>query len=435
MTSNPLRRFIHKAWHAFDGLASDTLWSGSHDFLALLATLVSFELIHRSLEPEMYGSYVGIYGLLGAVGALTYSGVGLAALQRLVGERDDPDASLRSFLSLVVIGASVMSVVAIAVSLQFIRLSAVAVVLIVVAELLGTGTISVSASLIQAASGFAASIRVRLGVAIIRLVSVVGLRLTGRLTIPNLAVCLVVGFGLYTLYVQTVLLPRHGYRVSYGKPSRRALRSSAVFSVPMATGKIQTDADKFFLNVYNFRYDAAIYGAAYRVVLLGIMPLMAMDTAAFQRFLPRGQTGAGYHFRRAARLASVMAVFSTLVAIGLYLVLPFLHFLVQDDYRGAFSIIPWLLPLVPLISTSGSSLNGLLGLGLSDRRMYVSAVSSAVSVVAYMVLIPRYSWKGAVAATYISEIFIAIVGWSTLWYYQRKADAAAEAAAAVRAPA
>ena len=51
----------------------------------------------------------------------------------------------------------------------------------------------------------------------------VGLKLTGHLTIQNLAICLTVGLGLYTLYIQTVHLPRHGYQVSYGRPSKRAV--------------------------------------------------------------------------------------------------------------------------------------------------------------------------------------------------------------------
>lgn len=422
------RRAVHRVWHAFDGLAGDTMWSAGHDGIALVATIVSFELIHRSLPLPVYGSYVGLYGLLGAVGALTFSGVGLAALQRLLGERDDPHETLRSFLSLVIIGASLMSLVAIGVALQFIRLSAAAVVLVVAAELLGIGTIYVCSALVQAASGFPAAVRIRLGIVAIRLTAVVGLALTDRLTIANLGLVLLIGFALYTAYLQTVHLPRHGYRVSYGRPSGQSLRSSGVFSAPMAAGKIQTDADKFFLNVYDFRSDAALYGAAYRVLMLGLMPLAAMDTAAFQRFLPRDEPGSRTHWRRAVRLAAVMVVLSTLVAIALYLILPYLHFLVADEYRGAFDIIPWLLPLVPLISTSGSSLNGLLGLGLGDRRMMVSIVSSVVSVTCYLVLIPRYSWKGAVGATYISEIFLAALGWTTLWYYQNKADKAALAA-------
>lgn len=419
---SPRQQFL-SMWHAFDGLAADTLWSGIHDFLALVTTLTSFELVHRFLPRPEYGAYVGLYGLLGAVGALSYSGVGLAALQRLVGERDDPDRTLRSFLSLAVLAGGGMAIIAGTLGLAFIRLSTMSVILIVTAELLGTATIFVSSMLVQAASGFAAATRVRLGVVLLRLVTVVTLRATNRLTVANLGGTLVVCFALYAIYVLCYHLPRHGYRVSFGPPGRMALKSSGLFSVPMAAGKIQTDADKFFLNVYNFRDDAALYGAAYRVIQLGTMPLMALDAAAFQRFLPRGEQGRQVHWRRARKLATLMGVSSTLVALVLLALLPHLHFLVAADYQTSFSIVPWLLPLVPLISTSNSPLNGLLGLGLSDKRMYVTLSSAAVSLTAYLTLIPAYSWKGAVVASYISEAYLAIAGWGALWYYQAKADA------------
>ena len=102
------RRPWSRLWHAFDGLATDTLWSGAHDFGQLLAAFTSFGLLIRVLEVEEYGAYLGLYGLLGAFGAVSFAGVGLAALQRLVGEGDDPDLTLRSFLSLTILigGAS-----------------------------------------------------------------------------------------------------------------------------------------------------------------------------------------------------------------------------------------------------------------------------------------------------------------------------------------
>ena len=38
-----------RAWHAFDGLAGDTLWSAAHDGLSLITALTSFSLLTRSL--------------------------------------------------------------------------------------------------------------------------------------------------------------------------------------------------------------------------------------------------------------------------------------------------------------------------------------------------------------------------------------------------
>ncbi|MGI9616404.1 MAG: polysaccharide biosynthesis C-terminal domain-containing protein, partial [Acidimicrobiales bacterium] len=82
----------------------------------------------------------------------------------------------------------------------------------------------------------------------------------------------------------------------------------------------------------------------------------------------------------------------------------------------------WLLLLIPLIAVSSTPLNGLLGLGQADKRMYVYLSSAFLSVVIYLLLIPTYSWKGAVVGTFISEVYLVAMGWLSLWYYQRKAD-------------
>ncbi len=430
------RRLASRIWHGFDGLAGDTLWSALNDVVALLTSMVSFYLVTRALPNERYGGYVGLYGLLGAVGAFSYSGVGLAALQRLIGERDDPNDTLRSFLSLTILTGAGLSAVAIGLSLVFIELGAVEIVLIVVAELLGPAVISVATVLVQGVSGFPPAARVRLGLSAIRLFSVVFLHLIGHLTIAALGATIMCCFFGYAAWLLTVHLPRHGYTVSFGWPSGLSLRASGMFSVPMVASKLQTDADKFLLNAYGFAGQAAVYGAAYRLVLLALTPLGSLDTAAFQRFLPRGEPGAlGVHWRRSTRLGLLMAGASLVAAAGLWICLPLLHFLIEDRYNEAFEIVPWLLFMLPLVSTSSTALNGLLGLGRSATRMYVTIVSSVISVVSYMVLIPAHGWRGAAVATYISEASLTAMAWTSLWYCQRRADEEILAADTVASPA
>lgn len=426
------RAFLSKVWHAFDGLAVDTLWSGAHDFTQLVAAFTSFYLLQRALELEEYGAYIGLYGLVGAFGALSFSGVGLALLQRLIGEGDERNEALRSFLSLALLVGVGVSAFAITVGALTLNLTGLEVALVVLAELVGVATVFVSSMAIQAASGFPAAIRVRLTVILLRLGVLLALWVTDSLTIRNLAGGFLVSFVVYGLYLLVIHLPRHGFQVGLGRPSRLAVRSSFMFSAPMGASKLQTDGDKYLLNVFRFSADAGLYGAAYRMVLLGTLPLLALDTAAFQRFLPKGDGEPGLHWRRGTRLAGLMFAASLVVVAGLYLTLPFFDFLFAEDFKEAMDIVPWLLLLIPLIATSNTPMNGLLGLGLPDKRMWIYISSAVVSIVFYLALIPPFSWEGAVVATVISEIYLAAAGWTALWHYQRKADA--EIAASVRSP-
>lgn len=411
-----------KLWHAFDGLAVDTLWSGAHDFTHLVTAFTSFYLLQRALELEEYGSYIGLYGLLGAFGAMSFSGVGLALLQRLIGEGDEPNEALRSFLSLTLLIGAGVSVFAIALGTLTLDLTLAEVTLIVLAELLGVAIVFIAGIAVQASSGFPAATRVKMTIIVLRLVVLLILWATDNLTIRNLAAGFLISFFVYGLYLLRLHLPRHGYRVAFGRPSRLSVRSSFMFSAPMGASKLQTDADKYLLNVFRFSADAGLYGAAYRMVLLGTLPLLALDTAAFQRFLPKGEGQPGVHWRRGTRLAGLMFAASLVVAGLLYLALPLFDFLFDEDFKEAMDIVPWLLLLIPLIATSNTPMNGLLGLGLADKRMWIYLSSAAVSIVLYLVLIPAYSWQGAFVATVISEIYLSAAGWTALWHYQKKSD-------------
>lgn len=413
-----------RGWHAFDGLAVDTLWSGAHDGTQLVAAFASVYFLLRALEPADYGAYVGLYALVGTFGAVSYAGVGLALLQRLVGEGDPPSETLRSFLSVALIVGLVASGVGVMAGVAVLPLSLFEVAMIVVAELLGASMAFVSALAVQAASGFGAATRVKLGVIVLRFGVLMVLVVLDRLTIAALAGGFALSFGLYAVYLVGHHLPRHGYRVAVGWPSGQAWRSSFLFAAPMGASRLQTDGDKFLLNAFGFGFEAGLYGAAYRLILLGTTPLLALDTAAFQRFLPRGEGQRGLHWRRATRLGALMGAAAVVVAAGIYLILPLFAFLFEGEFRPALDIVPWLLVLIPLVATTNSPMNGLLGLGRAGVRMVLYLVGAALSLALYLVLIPRFGWEGALAATVVGEVGLSIGAWVALWHYQGRADRA-----------
>ncbi|MEL7155973.1 MAG: polysaccharide biosynthesis C-terminal domain-containing protein, partial [Actinomycetota bacterium] len=344
--------------------------------------------------------------------------------QRLLGEGDEPDAAFRSFLSLSLLAGLATTAVAIPLGIATLPLTPVEVTLIVGTEILTVAVVFLSGIAVQASSGFPAAIRVKGAVIPMRLGVLLLLWQFDALTIRNLAAGFGLCFSLYGVYLLKIHLPKHGYRPSLGRPSRLSIRSSFMFSAPMGASKLQTDADKYLLNLFRHNADAGLYGAAYRMVLLGTLPLLALETAAFQRFLPKGDGRPGLHLRRSVRMATLMFVASVAVSGALFLLLPWFDFLFAAEFKEAMDIVPWLLLLIPLISTSGTPLNGLLGLGLPDKRMWVYISAAAVSLVLYFSLIPAFSWEGALIATIVSEVYLSIAGWATLWHYQRRSDAA-----------
>ena len=425
--SDSASRRLRRLWHAFDGLAEDTLWAGALDALAVVAAITSFLLFQLALPIEAYGAFAGLYGLATTFSAITYSGPGLALLQRRFRFNQSLDEIQASFLSLAAIAGLASTVVAIGLAMLVIDLSFVEILLVTASELFANSIILVCTWLVQVAAGYPAMIRIRMLAVLLKLVAVPGLYLTGSLTIRNLGAAYLVLYTLFGLWLLYGHLPRLGYTIRFRRPPADAVRSSAVFAVPLAASQIQLDGDKVALNAFNLPADAGLYAAAYRVVLLGSLPLRVIRQAAFHRFLPQGEPGhPGQHLRRTARLTAVLVAIAAAVTVALYGVLylatPLLDLLIQEDYAAAKEIVPWLVLFIPLQALSGAPTNGLLGLGRDRERAMVYLSSALLSAILYVALIPGMGWRGAVAATLIGEAYLAAASWAAMIHYQRRAD-------------
>jgi O-antigen/teichoic acid export membrane protein len=417
----------HQLWNAFDGLAGDTLWSAALDVLAVVAALVSFKLFMLALPVASYGSFAALYGLVTTFSAITYSGPGLALIQRRFRFNQDLDEIQSAFLSLAIVAGLISSALAIAMAVLVIELSFVEILLVTLSELFGNSIILVCSWLVQAAAGFPAMIRVRIVSVLLKLIAVPSLYFTDSLTIRNLGAAYLVLYTAFALWLIFVLLPRVGYNVTFRKPPKNAWRSSSVFAVPLAASQVQLDGDKVALAAFNLQVDAGLYAAAYRVVLLGTLPLRVIGQAAFHRFLPSGEEGGpGYHLRRSAQLTTFMFGIGLAVAGFLYGLLifgePLIDRFIEPEYSEAKQIIPWLVLFIPLLAISGTPTNGLLGLGRAKERALVYLSSALLSVLLYVILIPGRGWEGAVIATLASEAYLAVVSWAAMIHYQRKAD-------------
>lgn len=406
-------------------MASDVAWSGISDFLALIVNLASFTLLGRTLEVSTYGAWVGTYGIIGPLGALTWSGLSLLILQRIIREGDAAHVVANRSYSLTLAQGMAAVVVATLIGSQVISgIATSTVMLVATAELLIFPISQATATLVQATKGFAAAARLRILIPLVRLFALLGLYFSDMLTVRNLALTWIVGFSFTAAGSILVVLPSLGFRFGLGKPSAAYLRSNLDLSLPMTASNLQVNGDKVVMNSVGLEADAGLYGAAYRIVLMSQMPMKTMNQALFQRFLPDNVGDLGQHVRRAKRFSVVSMAMSLVICIPIFIFAPWLKFLVGDKFAESVSIVRWLLPVVPLLSVSRAPLNGLLGLGKTALRASLILSSAALSMVLYISLIPSLSWRGAAFGTIASELYITLAGWFLLLRCQSDADAA-----------
>jgi O-antigen/teichoic acid export membrane protein len=410
--------------------AADVGWSMAHDGTTVVANLVAFLLLGRNLGDAGYGAYVGVFGIIGPLAGLAWAGVGLAALQRIVRAEHDHEQVARRMLGQGLLTGIGGTVVAIGIGALFIRtLPLLDIAALVVAELLALNVVLISAFILQGVQGVPAASRLRMVVVGIRLLIVVGLHQLDLLTVRNIGLSGVVLFTLLTIWVLTVRLPRVGISVRPGRPTSEDSRLAFSFSIPMVGSNVQLDGDKTVLNAYGMADVAGVYGAAFRVINMAMTPIRALQAAAFNRLLPHDETAIGQHTRRARRFALLNLVAVLPVCVVLFFAVDVLKPLLGDDFEESARMARWLLLFLPLKAVSDAPLGGLLGLGRPTTRAWCVLAAAGVSLALYVVLIPIWSWAGAVVGTVVGEFVLLLVGTHRLVTWQRHHDAGVDAAA------
>jgi O-antigen/teichoic acid export membrane protein len=157
--------------------------------------------------------------------------------------------------------------------------------------------------------------------------------------------------------------------------------------------------------------DAGNYASAYRVASLAYAPLNALVLIGLPQLVNRSGRDETATRRTVVRLTLIGVVYGLAVCVLMQVVAPLIPVLLGHGYSAAVDILRWL-SLLPLIRAVQYFVANLMMVnGLQRSRLVVQFVSASLSLVAYLLLIPPFSWRGAVAGTYLSEVALAAGLW------------------------
>jgi O-antigen/teichoic acid export membrane protein len=408
-------------------LAGDTAWALLDQGTAVVASTLSFLLLGRTLGPVGYGAFVGIYALISPFLALSQSGVFLAAVEHVAREREDPVEVARSCLSLAAANALLWVPVLSAVALRWIGgISPVTAVLLIGAEFFLNGVVATSVGLVQGAKGFAPAVRLRIVASLSRIGLLTALAAARALSLGTLAAGQLVTLGAVTLLALARVSRLLGAPARPGRIRRRHVRSAWLYGLGIGASGAQADGDKFVLNAANHQADAGRYGAAYRLMGIVLLPVNALAGATHLAFLNAAERP-GTQLRRAVRLSAVALAYAVPAVLALVVLAPWVPRFLTRDFRETTVILQLLAPVVILRGVGVFPMNGLMGLGRNALRTKLQVANALGSLVLYALLIPGWSWRGALWATLASEVSLCLSAWVALWRCERGLAAAAAA--------
>jgi len=183
------------------------------------------------------------------------------------------------------------------------------------------------------------------------------------------------------------------------------------FSISSSAISIYNDIDKTILVSVGQNYAAGIYSAAYRIIDVASTPITSIYSAAFPQFFREGAKSVRHASMFSRKLLRTTGLYSLAAALLMFFGAPLLGHILGKSFTESTTVLRWLC-LLPLIRcfhyAAGTTITG----SVSQWYRTVQQLSVALLNLGLCVLlIPRYSWRGAAAASLLTDGSLAVMNW------------------------
>ncbi|MBD2553345.1 polysaccharide biosynthesis C-terminal domain-containing protein [Limnothrix sp. FACHB-708] len=222
-------------------------------------------------------------------------------------------------------------------------------------------------------------------------------------------------------FVAFVLASRQAGWPLWPKPNCEwELGQGFYFSIAGSAETINANADKTLLSSLVNEEAAGIYGAGYRFVDVGYQPILAIGAANYARFFQAGTNGIDGSIQFAKRLFPLIAGYGVLGGLGMFFFAPVVEWILGSEYREAIGVLRWFAPVHLILGMQYLAADCLTSSGHQGQRSLIQVTAAILNVVLNLILIPSYSWAGAIWATLASETFKMVGLWGAAAFFWRR---------------
>jgi O-antigen/teichoic acid export membrane protein len=400
--------------------ARNAVWATLAEGSRIAAQAAVLVVLARRMVPKTFGAVVGVTALLQLVAPFATLGAPIVMFRkRARAELDHADAWGMALV--MALGGAVVSSVPILLLADILTpgIPLKALAALGVAELILVTLSDLSAVVAAAEDSFAWAFGIRAVASACRVVAAGAFWVSGGSNAEAWALCYVVTMSIAALYAVTTIAARLG-PPSRRWPERGDLRDGVIFSASLGAFAVQDNVDKPLLVAYGYSADAGTYGIGYRMVIMTMLPVRAVLAASLRRFFVLGKRDPEETISHASRLMVGSLLYGVVVAVALFIAAPLVLTVFGDQHKEVVSVIRWL-ALLPLIRVVEYFLSDVLtGINLHAARFRCLAIGASLNVAFNVLLIPRYSWRGAVIATYASEVVLTAAVYNALRSSRRR---------------
>jgi O-antigen/teichoic acid export membrane protein len=217
---------------------------------------------------------------------------------------------------------------------------------------------------------------------------------------------------------------------SFGRPSidlarvRRELATGFQYAIGTSSMTIYNDIDKTLVARLQNTSVAGSYAAGYRVVGVAMTPIFSLLRASFVQFFRHGERGVIATSAYAMRLMPVALALGVAAGIGLYVSAPLAPAIFGPGFEDSVDVMR-LLAILPIIKAAQNLLaDALTGADRQGARSIIQIVVAVLNIGLNIWLIQLWSYRGAIAASLLSDGLLLVLVAITLHMTVRRARAA-----------
>jgi O-antigen/teichoic acid export membrane protein len=402
---------------------------------ALAAQAIYFVLIGRALGSNEYGAFVGVVALVAALAQFSSLGMEMILVRNLSRDaqafaRTWGHALLISLVGFLLLLAAAMLFAHFALRPEL----RILVPWIALSDGLLGKLIQLGSRAFQGAGRLAWTARLTALTAAARTVAAAALFIYAReRNFHPTALLWTHFYWLSTLAVAVFALALITLRL--GRPrflrlSRADLSEGFSFSLSNSSISIYNDIDKTFLVSLGQTTAAGIYSAAYRVVDAATSPIYAIYAAATPRFFREGSRGVRSARAFARTTLARTLPYSLAAAVALWFAAPLVPLLFGATFRESVAALRWLC-LLPVLRALHYAWGTAITASASQwNRTAAQFSAAAFNLLLNVLLIPRFTWRGAAVASLLTDGFLAAASYFVLARLSRRESGAARSAPA-----
>ncbi len=392
-------------------IASGTLAFG---YCAQLAfQMVYFLILTRMLGPELFGRFAAALAAINLVAPIAGIGFAEVALVRVSQDREKTGLWAANALATTAVLGAVLAlclalVSGILASDQWLIWQLM--LGLAFSELVLVRCCIVIARVHQARREIVRTAVINVAVAAMKAMIALGLLLSGQRSLVMLIILLDICFT-PLLFILFMSLTRHAptiFSISW-RHLRDNIRLALSFATAVICKAVYTDLDKLFLARWSTSYVVGTYAAGYKMLSLSFMPMRAVLEATLPRQIQLADYNRPGCSRFTVNLLLLNVALAGCIAGSIYLLAPWATLLLGEEFEDSIGVlrIGFLLPVLQAVHyTLG---NYLTATGHQSTRAFLQLVVLVVYVVAGLIVIPLYSWQGAIWTSLGCESLLALL--------------------------